>query len=322
MPGKVQDDSEQPPTRRRQRPRTRGAVRRSDARIGAARCAVGVRAAPVAAMDLFKQLETALHTTAAAVVEGVVEGNVLAAEFPGATGPGGRPLLSAAGAFLIARGVCAAGGGARARQQHRHTLPLRSLGRNTDTGSPPCHTSERERRGLRRRGVAALWPRGPARGAAARGAAAGGGRRGAACRRGGGGLNAAGAAGPLARARRRGGSEQACSRCGARARARGATARRFQPSAPARACLAAGCTLLIAAAEDQCAPPTPADLEAELKQAARELKAARADDAEVSALVADHEREKAAAAKLRVDLEAAQVGGCCREEGGSHVWRT
>jgi hypothetical protein len=64
----------------------------------------------------------------------------------------------------------------------------------------------------------------------------------------------------------------------------------------------------------------PADLESEVRQLQRDLSAAHTDDAEVQQLVAAHEREKAAAARLRSELEGAQVGaraGAGMREGGA-----
>lgn len=52
-----------------------------------------------------------------------------------------------------------------------------------------------------------------------------------------------------------------------------------------------------------------AELEGEVRQLQRELKAAHADDVEVQQLVAAHEKEKAANTRLRAELESTQVRG-------------
>lgn len=66
-----------------------------------------------------------------------------------------------------------------------------------------------------------------------------------------------------------------------------------------------------------CRAPPP-ELESEVRHLQRDLKSARADDQEVQELVAAHEREKAAGARLRSELEEAQaseMGGAGRLHG-------
>jgi hypothetical protein len=74
--------------------------------------------------SLFKQLETAagvLQHTAASVVEGVVEGNLISAEFPSSStrtpaGGAARLAVSAAGGRSARRARARAGGMVRARR--------------------------------------------------------------------------------------------------------------------------------------------------------------------------------------------------------------
>jgi hypothetical protein len=54
-------------------------------------------------------------------------------------------------------------------------------------------------------------------------------------------------------------------------------------------------------------PVPPPDLESEVRRLQRDLAAARTDDAEVQQLVAEHDAEKATTARLRSELEGAQV---------------
>ncbi|KAI8464491.1 MAG: CASP C terminal-domain-containing protein [Monoraphidium minutum] len=171
-------------------------------------------------MDLFKQLESAIHTTAAQVVEG----NLLAAEFPVARAASGAPRapLSAAATAAVATG--AAEGWA--------------------------YFGLDGRKGPLRRAVERLQQQG-----------------------------AGGSAGKAA-------LDEVLA----------ATAALLALPDPCHALEGAAASTKRAA-----------DLESEVRQLQRDLKAAGADDAEVQALVADHEREKAAGARMRAELEALQA---------------
>ena len=222
-------------------------------------------------MDLFKQLETAIQSTAAAVVEG----NLVTAEFPAAA--------SSAAALGVAAGRTALSGAASAAVTGSAAEAWQRCGWEG-------------RKAALRRVVERLQQQQQQDNAGGGGGAAGGGGDDV-------GVLADVVAALL----------ELPDPAHALASAAAATKR-----------VAGGilCLLMRATSEDadgtQCFDvetpltlllqnPLPADLEAELGEARRDLKAARADDAEVRQLAADHAAERAAGARLRADLEAARA---------------